>query len=155
MMSSERPGGSESDSISVTKPAEYLRPSCAWISAFSVGAVVSMMALWLVIVLSSCVRQPHGDRLARRSRRRGCEHLGQADPAQGVRHHVVDPPPVGAHAAGILDPALALVQAALGHAQRAFHRFHDLHQRSEEHTSELQSRENLVCRLLLEKKKTN
>src|SRR5690606_41179889 len=27
------------------------------------------------------------------------------------------------------------------------------HDRSEEHTSELQSRENLVCRLLLEKKK--
>src|SRR5436309_7935362 len=27
--------------------------------------------------------------------------------------------------------------------------------RSEEHTSELQSRENLVCRLLLEKKKPN
>src|SRR5690606_39309570 len=29
-----------------------------------------------------------------------------------------------------------------------------LSDRSEEHTSELQSRENLVCRLLLEKKKT-
>src|SRR5690606_1101885 len=29
-----------------------------------------------------------------------------------------------------------------------------IQQRSEEHTSELQSRENLVCRLLLEKKKT-
>src|SRR5690606_39853266 len=29
----------------------------------------------------------------------------------------------------------------------------DLADRSEEHTSELQSRENLVCRLLLEKKK--
>src|SRR5690606_41663952 len=29
------------------------------------------------------------------------------------------------------------------------------HRRSEEHTSELQSRENLVCRLLLEKKKEN
>ena len=28
------------------------------------------------------------------------------------------------------------------------------HKRSEEHTSELQSRRNLVCRLLLEKKKT-
>src|SRR5690606_25839129 len=28
-------------------------------------------------------------------------------------------------------------------------------ERSEEHTSELQSRENLVCRLLLEKKKKN
>src|SRR2546430_12948517 len=29
----------------------------------------------------------------------------------------------------------------------------DLHARSEEHTSELQSQSNLVCRLLLEKKK--
>src|SRR5688572_31833827 len=29
------------------------------------------------------------------------------------------------------------------------------HLRSEEHTSELQSQSNLVCRLLLEKKKTN
>src|SRR5690606_40831658 len=28
----------------------------------------------------------------------------------------------------------------------------EIHHRSEEHTSELQSRENLVCRLLLEKK---
>src|SRR5690606_40353628 len=28
--------------------------------------------------------------------------------------------------------------------------FHTLHSRSEEHTSDLQSRENLVCRLLLE-----
>src|SRR5207302_9022770 len=35
---------------------------------------------------------------------------------------------------------------------RSLHRGHD--RRSEEHTSELQSRENLVCRLLLEKKKT-
>src|SRR5260370_11009755 len=30
----------------------------------------------------------------------------------------------------------------------------ELHKRSEEHTSELQSHLNLVCRLLLEKKKT-
>src|SRR3712207_7703047 len=30
-----------------------------------------------------------------------------------------------------------------------------LHRRSEEHTSELQSRQYLVCRLLLEKKKKN
>src|SRR5690606_39363814 len=30
-----------------------------------------------------------------------------------------------------------------------------INNRSEEHTSELQSRENLVCRLLLEKKKKN
>src|SRR5688572_31283323 len=31
----------------------------------------------------------------------------------------------------------------------------DLDERSEEHTSELQSQSNLVCRLLLEKKKKN
>src|SRR5690606_10976145 len=35
----------------------------------------------------------------------------------------------------------------------AFGDNHDAQARSEEHTSELQSRENLVCRLLLEKKK--
>src|SRR5690606_40703634 len=49
------------------------------------------------------------------------------------------------------------------HPPRLITRYHDLVQtqlkidlepRSEEHTSELQSRENLVCRLLLEKKKT-
>src|SRR5690606_41193643 len=40
----------------------------------------------------------------------------------------------------------------------AFHQKHTRHfvfRRSEEHTSELQSRENLVCRLLLEKKNNN
>src|SRR5690606_41929432 len=40
-----------------------------------------------------------------------------------------------------------------GPRERAQRR-HLLPARSEEHTSELQSRENLVCRLLLEKKKT-
>src|SRR5690606_39652563 len=39
------------------------------------------------------------------------------------------------------------------HAREQAARRH--HGRSEEHTSELQSRENLVCRLLLEKKKKN
>src|SRR5690606_42012876 len=39
-------------------------------------------------------------------------------------------------------------RAGHGHRQRRA-------TRSEEHTSELQSRENLVCRLLLEKKKAN
>src|SRR5256884_6672994 len=40
--------------------------------------------------------------------------------------------------------------------QQLIHDVHDLselHKRSEEHTSELQSRLHLVCRLLLEKKK--
>src|SRR2546430_13502019 len=46
----------------------------------------------------------------------------------------------------LLEPGPAL--AGLG-------RRHPAAQRSEEHTSELQSQSNLVCRLLLEKKKTN
>src|SRR5690606_41834167 len=40
------------------------------------------------------------------------------------------------------------------HARTAPRKLARDHARSEEHTSELQSRENLVCRLLLEKKNT-
>src|SRR3712207_9526975 len=50
------------------------------------------------------------------------------------------------------DPHRALV--LLGSARRAPAVGHVARQRSEEHTSELQSRQYLVCRLLLEKKKT-
>src|SRR5690349_23991539 len=42
---------------------------------------------------------------------------------------------------------------ALDGAKRMNELIHDLLTRSEEHTSELQSRRDLVCRLLLEKKK--
>src|SRR5690349_22510383 len=42
-------------------------------------------------------------------------------------------------------------QSSLEQAEDADH--HQIAQRSEEHTSELQSRRDLVCRLLLEKKK--
>src|SRR5690606_41046192 len=64
-----------------------------------------------------------------------------------------------AQAANPVQAAGSLAQFALGQGRQAFGKF--LHQpidpafRSEEHTSELQSRENLVCRLLLEKKKKN
>src|SRR5690606_40109504 len=60
---------------------------------------------------------------------------------------------------------LALVHPAEGDVSPEGHDIDHLHDwvdhlrdrgiRSEEHTSELQSRENLVCRLLLEKKKEN
>src|SRR5688572_31082491 len=40
-----------------------------------------------------------------------------------------------------------------GAQRRRRHRLADRRHRSEEHTSELQSQSNLVCRLLLEKKK--
>src|SRR5579872_7530997 len=45
-----------------------------------------------------------------------------------------------------LDPSAGLGRGCCGEAHQK--------QRSEEHTSELQSRPHLVCRLLLEKKKT-
>src|SRR5690349_23005649 len=54
------------------------------------------------------------------------------------------PPPVRARPAGA---------ACNTHAPRPAHPRR--HTRSEEHTSELQSRRDLVCRLLLEKKKKN
>src|SRR6266498_6071513 len=44
-----------------------------------------------------------------------------------------------------------VLQVGRGHVGRVL--VLDLHLRSEEHTSELQSRPHLVCRLLLEKKK--
>src|SRR2546430_13194108 len=57
------------------------------------------------------------------------------------------------------EQALAALKT-LGEAESAVHHipfeqvhFHEI--RSEEHTSELQSQSNLVCRLLLEKKKKN
>src|SRR5690606_41978683 len=66
----------------------------------------------------------------------------------------------GIHAGGAAEtlPACLDCQHVFADAQFARHDTHDLLVaamgiRSEEHTSELQSRENLVCRLLLEKKK--
>src|SRR5690606_41407009 len=49
-------------------------------------------------------------------------------------------------------PPVALAQQVTEGRPRSLE---SAHHRSEEHTSELQSRENLVCRLLLEKKKRN
>src|SRR3989475_2494799 len=61
----------------------------------------------------------------------------EADPGeQGRRVHVAE---------GVSHAHLARVDHDHGGPDR--------HQRSEEHTSELQSQSNLVCRLLLEKKK--
>src|SRR2546430_17464391 len=59
--------------------------------------------------------------------------------------------PVGAHAPGEAGIALAVHPAVLQHRRMHHAGAEDL--RSEEHTSELQSQSNLVCRLLLEKKK--
>src|SRR5690606_42137922 len=65
--------------------------------------------------------------------------LKQANPQALISVKLVAETGVGIIAAGVAKGGADIVHIA-GHA------------RSEEHTSELQSRENLVCRLLLEKK---
>src|SRR3712207_7332289 len=53
----------------------------------------------------------------------------------------------------VLEHVERLLHAAGAQVDRVHELAPDLLQRSEEHTSELQSRQYLVCRLLLEKKK--
>src|SRR2546422_5490519 len=60
----------------------------------------------------------------------------------------LDAPAVRVDAIGV--PAVRGIEAGIDHAQAVGRIGHG---RSEEHTSELQSRLHLVCRLLLEKKK--
>src|SRR5690349_23590743 len=60
-------------------------------------------------------------------------------------------PPRAGHLRAVRDGAPRADRRHLGPAR---HRRQRVRARSEEHTSELQSRRDLVCRLLLEKKKT-
>src|SRR5688572_31721558 len=53
----------------------------------------------------------------------------------------------------LLVMVLAVDDHRVAVARVVVHLFPDVEDRSEEHTSELQSQSNLVCRLLLEKKK--
>src|SRR5690606_22706380 len=82
------------------------------------------------------------------------EHVGGLQIAVDAAHLVE-----GADASGQLNEPVAQPRAReAGPADRRrwllLEERRPTHPRSEEHTSELQSRENLVCRLLLEKKKT-
>src|SRR3712207_7012435 len=93
--------------------------------------------------------------------RSGLVHVDEAlvdqlggDPEGGARRPLADP--------GLQHPELVALDGELDVAQVAVVRLEGAHdrqqlavgvRRSEEHTSELQSRQYLVCRLLLEKKK--
>src|SRR2546427_9348904 len=55
----------------------------------------------------------------------------------------------------VIDQLLAVIVIALAVLDEEIARLQVVFDRSEEHTSELQSQSNLVCRLLLEKKTTN
>src|SRR2546425_7015606 len=76
---------------------------------------------------------------------------------------VAAPTRYGTHEQNLVESELSVVEALLGCFQLHLIRLHfqdtrnprrQLAMRSEEHTSELQSLAYLVCRLLLEKKKT-
>src|SRR5690606_40464291 len=90
----------------------------------------------------------------RRRQGRHVEHVGLGAPLRVQRqrhlvllHQQVDGAGLVIQVADPADPPDALASTGGGQALL------DARVRSEEHTSELQSRENLVCRLLLEKKK--
>src|SRR5207302_5509021 len=80
--------------------------------------------------------------MRRRSRRARASAEWGASPRH-CRVESVDPPPTDV-VSKIFESAHTIAVVGLSPDPR---------RRSEEHTSELQSRENLVCRLLLEKKK--
>src|SRR3712207_7997408 len=69
--------------------------------------------------------------------------------------HVVVPPPPGTGAPGIGHLEVPENVPAVWRDVVFSAQVRDQPRRSEEHTSELQSRQYLVCRLLLEKKKKN
>src|SRR5256885_12069180 len=69
-------------------------------------------------------------------------------PAQETRQHILDVAKALMTQKGYTAVGLAEVVAAAGVPKGSFYYY-----RSEEHTSELQSPCNIVCRLLLEKKK--
>src|SRR3989475_3260351 len=93
---------------------------------------------------------------------RPCEHQSLLTPAfmrDGKNHlHVIDllrAMKRGHSLADLYPPAvggIVLSHQHLSHVHGIVHAF-GIRLRSEEHTSELQSQSNLVCRLLLEKKK--
>src|SRR5205823_14798839 len=72
------------------------------------------------------------------------------EPARRREHEAQEPGEPPACGAGRLQPS---AQAHLGHGRRLLEHHGEGGERSEEHTSELQSLAYLVCRLLLEKKK--
>src|SRR5205085_10737697 len=101
-----------------------------------------LLGLYFPIFFFSCHRPPRALHSfpTRRSSDLAPQRLDQ--PRQLVRH----PRPVGAVRDAVRGESPVARGVSLEHR-----RLHE--RRSEEHTSELQSQSNLVCRLLLEKKK--
>src|SRR3712207_8807657 len=73
---------------------------------------------------------------------------------EGGRHDVFGRRPVGGQAVGVVVDGARVAVEQLRERAGIPGPYPGTHIRSEEHTSELQSRQYLVCRLLLEKKTT-
>src|SRR3990167_3128170 len=80
-----------------------------------------------------------------------CADAGPPDPALDVRNVEYDT--VVASGEQVTSGLVALTLQKMGYRARSWQGWQAPVKRSEEHTSELQSQSNLVCRLLLEKKK--
>src|SRR3712207_9045394 len=100
---------------------------CCWFFFFNDTATTEIYTLSLHDALPICARRPWAERPGRRRSLRGI---------QGVLRES-GPAPTSRRAGRLVPPS----------------RTRTSFRRSEEHTSELQSRQYLVCRLLLEKKK--
>src|SRR5690606_36916465 len=114
-------------------------------------------ARWRAAAERAAVLAARGAAVVGPSKRRPTRPRRQAPRPRRIRRAARDRRatwPGLAHAAAARPPAGRRRWHARVHGRRA--PAHDARSpaRSEEHTSELQSRENLVCRLLLEKKKT-
>src|SRR5206468_6336582 len=105
---------------------------------------VSALPSWLVSVAARAhLRDLHSFPTRRSSDLKGARRAAVRARRSGVRSRLQQ-----RHGAGPRDPVVAPAPGQGAEAQPA-----ESTARSEEHTSELQSRSDLVCRLLLEKKK--
>src|SRR5690606_38661616 len=105
-------------------------------------------AMKIASELRACLRKAEWRRLAQRSRQLQRQNISAE--VVGIVHHPLQE--VSERSALMLCQNHLIEVRLIGKAQFASDR-DAFPLRSEEHTSELQSRENLVCRLLLEKKK--
>src|SRR5699024_11552107 len=138
--------------------------SSRWARRYALGVTISTpnVCLWTTHTTRTCVR--YFARHVRFFGRQGSPYRGGK--VECVAHrapHLLGPDPVGERLLDrarteFLDDVVLCEAVGVGLAELLVHvlpesRESHRHQRSEEHTSELQSRFDLVCRLLLEKKK--
>src|SRR2546428_6728739 len=130
------PGGLVTAGLAIYDTMQYVKPAIATIC---VGQAASMGAL----LLTAGTR---GKRYALPNSR-----IMIHQPRGGFEGQATD---IGIQAEEIIKIRKRLDEIMAKHTNQPVEKVHKDSERSEEHTSELQSRSDLVCRLLLEKKKS-